>query len=318
MIGNSGISFLGEGDNGVMAVLDEIKKWKEEKNSVILAHYYVADEVQAIADYVGDSYYLSKVATEIDAETIVFCGVSFMGESAKILNPEKTVLMPDATADCAMAHMITPKKIAEMKDQYEDLAVVCYINSTAEIKTYSDVCVTSANAVKIVKALPNQNIFFVPDGNLGRFVKEQVPEKNIMLNDGYCPIHAAMTAEQVVNAKKEHPAAQFCVHPECPKALLDQADYIGSTSGIINYITEQDSKEFIIGTEIGVLYELRKKNPDKIFYTLNSEQICHDMKLVTLEKVLEVLKTGKNEVIVSEEVRRKAMIPLERMLEYGK
>lgn len=302
----------------MMVLTEEIKKLKKEKKAVILAHYYVADEVQEIADYIGDSFYLSKVATEIEADTIVFCGVSFMGESAKILNPEKTVLMPDAKADCAMAHMVDFKKIEEMREKYEDLAVVCYINSTAEIKTYSDVCVTSANAVKIVKNLPNQNIFFIPDGNLGRYVKEQVPEKNVVLNDGYCPIHAAMTAEQVQKAKEEHPNAEFCVHPECTKDLLDQADYIGSTSGIINYVTNSEKEEFIIGTEIGVLYELRKKNPEKKFYTLSEHQICEDMKFVTLEKVLDVLKNGTNEVKVSDEMRQAALKPLERMLELGK
>lgn len=302
----------------MMVLTEEIKKLKKEKNAVILAHYYVADEVQEIADYIGDSFYLSKVATEIEADTIVFCGVSFMGESAKILNPEKTVLMPDAKADCAMAHMVDFKKIEEMREKYEDLAVVCYINSTAEIKTYSDVCVTSANAVKIVKNLPNQNIFFIPDGNLGRYVKEQVPEKNVVLNDGYCPIHAAMTADQVQKAKEEHPNAEFCVHPECTKDLLDQADYIGSTSGIINYVTNSEKEEFIIGTEIGVLYELRKKNPEKKFYTLSEHQICEDMKFVTLEKVLDVLKNGTNEVKVSDEMRQAALKPLERMLELGK
>ncbi len=302
----------------MMVLTEEINKLKKEKNAVILAHYYVSDEVQEIADYIGDSFYLSKVATEIDADTIVFCGVSFMGESAKILNPEKTVLMPDAGADCAMAHMVEIKKIEEMRKKYDDLAVVCYINSTAEIKTYSDVCVTSANAVKIVKNLPNQNIFFIPDGNLGRYVKEQVPEKQVFLNDGYCPIHAAMTPEQVEAAKREHPNAEFCVHPECPKAVLEHADYIGSTSGIINYVAGSKAGEFIIGTEVGVMYELHKNNPDKKFYALGGNPVCGDMKLITLEKVADVLKKGTNEVKVSDEVRQAALRPLERMLELGR
>lgn len=302
----------------MMVLTEEIKQLKKEKNAVILAHYYVSDEVQEIADYIGDSYYLSKVAAESDADVLVFCGVSFMGESAKILNPGKTVLMPDANADCAMAHMVKLEKIEEMRKKYDDLAVVCYINSTAEIKTYSDVCVTSANAVKIVKNLPNQNIFFIPDGNLGRYVKEQLPEKNVILNDGYCPIHAAMTKEQVEKAKEQHKTAEFCVHPECPKEVLEQADYIGSTSGIINYVAESKAEEFIIGTEIGVMYELRKNNPDKKFYTLSGQQICGDMKLVTLEKVRDVLKNGTNEVKVSEEMRQAALKPLERMLELGR
>lgn len=301
-----------------MSLTDEILKLKESKDAVILAHYYVPDEVQAIADYIGDSFYLSKVAKELDAKIIVFCGVSFMGESAKILNPDKMVLMPDMSADCAMAHMVNPDKIKEMKEKYEDLAVVCYINSTAQIKTYSDVCVTSANALKIVRNLPTDNIFFIPDGNLGRYVAEQVPEKNVMLNDGYCPIHAALTKEEVLKAKAKYPNAEFLVHPECTKDLLEEADYIGSTSGIIKYATESDCEEFIIGTEIGVFYELKKQNPNKKFYTINEKQICLDMKSVTLEKVYDVLVNETNQVHVDEEVRKAAMKPLEYMLELSR
>ena len=182
-------------------IIKEIERLKKEKNAVILAHYYVDGKIQAIADYVGDSFYLAKVAKSTDADTIVFCGVKFMGESAKILNPEKVVLMPDMTADCPMAHMVKDGAIERLKAQYDDLAVVCYINSTAALKCKSDVCVTSSNAVKIVKALKNKNIFFIPDENLGRFVKEQVPEKNVILNDGCCPRHKVMTAEQVNTAK---------------------------------------------------------------------------------------------------------------------
>ena len=237
-----------------------------------------------------------------------------MGESAAILNPEKKVLMPDLTADCAMAHMVQLEKIHEMRETYEDLAVVCYINSTAEIKTYSDVCVTSANAVKIVRNLPNQNIFFIPDGNLGRYVAEQVPEKHIIFNDGYCPIHAAMSAEAVKREKEKHPEAKFLVHPECTGDLLKLADYIGSTSGIIDFAAEDDGKEYIIGTESGVLYELKKQNPDKTFYTLTENQICTDMKLITPEKVLQVLKEEINEVKVPEKVRIQAGAPLKKML----
>ena len=301
-----------------MLIADKIKEIKEKKNAVILAHYYVSDEVQEIADYIGDSFYLSKVAKETDAEIIVFCGVSFMGESAAILNPDKKVLMPDMKADCAMAHMVNLDKVSELREKYDDLAVVCYINSTAEIKTYSDVCVTSANAVKVVKNLPNEHIFFIPDGNLGRYVKEQVPEKNVILNDGYCPIHAAMTKEEVWQVKEEHPNAKFLVHPECVKELLDEADYIGSTSGIIDFVSKDDMEEYIIGTEIGVLYELKKRNPDKKFYTLSKQPICADMKFITLEKVLEVLECETNVVAVDEKMRQKALVPLERMLELAR
>ena len=297
-----------------MTTVEEIQKLKKEKNAVILAHYYVRPEVQEIADYIGDSFYLSKVATKLQEKTIVFCGVSFMGESAKILNPEKTVLMPDMTADCPMAHMADVETIRKMRKEYDDLAVVCYINSTAALKEYSDVCVTSANAVKIVKELPNKNIFFIPDGNLGRYVAEQVPEKHIIFNDGYCPIHAAMSAEAVKREKEKHPEAKFLVHPECTGDLLKLADYIGSTSGIIDFAAEDDGKEYIIGTESGVLYELKKQNPDKTFYTLTENQICTDMKLITPEKVLQVLKEEINEVKVPEKVRIQAGAPLEKML----
>lgn len=299
-------------------ITEKIRQLKEQKNAVILAHYYVPDEVQEIADYIGDSFYLSKIAKDTDADIIVFCGVAFMGESAAILNPDKKVLMPDMKADCAMAHMVDINKINELRGKYNDLAVVCYINSTAEIKTHSDVCVTSANAIKVVKNLPNENIYFIPDGNLGRYVKEQLPEKNVILNDGYCPIHAAMTIQEVKAEKEKHPHAKFLVHPECTKELLDQADYIGSTSGIIDYVSQDDSEEYLIGTEIGVFYELKKQNPAKEFYTLQKPPICADMKFVTLEKVLHVLENETNVVTVSEELREKALLPLERMLELAK
>ena len=299
-------------------IAEKIKQLKLQKNAVILAHYYVSDEVQEIADYIGDSFYLSKVAKETEADIIVFCGVSFMGESAAILNPDKRVLMPDMKADCAMAHMVDLDRIAEYKTQYEDLAVVCYINSTAKIKTYSDVCVTSANAVKVVDKLPNKNIFFIPDGNLGRYVKEQLPEKNGILNEGYCPIHAAIRKEDVLDEKAKHPNAKFLVHPECTKELLDLADYIGSTSGIINFVAKDEAEEFIIGTEIGVFYELKKQNPQKKFYTLQKAPVCADMKFITLEKVLDVLEQENHVVVVDDEMRQKALIPLEKMLELAK
>ena len=301
-----------------MSIKKKIEQLKKEKNAILLAHYYVSDEVQEIADYVGDSFYLARKAKETECERIVFCGVSFMGESAAILNPEKKVLMPDMTADCAMAHMVDVKTILKMRETYEDLAVVCYINSTAEIKAHSDVCVTSANAVKIVKKLPNKNIFFVPDRNLGGYVAEQIPEKHIILNDGYCPIHDRMSVTKLKEIRKAHPEAKFLVHPECRKELQKEADYIGSTTGIINFVAADEGEEYIIGTESGVLYELRTKNPGKKFYTLTCDQICTDMKFITLEKILSVLEKDENQITVSEEVRKKALKPLERMLELAK
>lgn len=300
------------------SVKQRIELIKKEKKAVILAHYYVPDSVQEVADYIGDSYYLAKVAKDTDAEVIVFCGVSFMGESAKILNPDKTVLMPDMSADCPMAHMADGETIAAMREKYDDLAVVCYINSTAELKCYSDVCVTSSNAVRIVKALPNKNIFFIPDENLGRFVAQQVPEKNVILNNGFCHVHASVTADNVRAIKEKYPSAPVLAHPECKSAVLEMADYIGSTSGIIDYASESENNEFIICTESGVGYKLREQNPDKKFYFAGAEPFCPNMKLNTLENVLKVLETGENAVEVSDEIREKSLAPLNRMLELGK
>lgn len=299
-------------------ITKEIERLKKEKNAVILAHYYVNDEVQEIADYIGDSYYLAKVARDVEADTIVFCGVEFMGESAKILNPDKTVLMPDMSADCPMAHMADVEKIKEMREKYDDLAVVCYINSTAELKCHSDVCVTSSNAVKIVKALPNKNIFFIPDENLGRHVASQVPEKNIILNNGFCHVHVSVTADNVRAIKEKYPKALVLAHPECKQEVLDEADYIGSTSGIIDFATASDNEEFIICTESGVGYKLREQNPDKKFYFAGTKHFCPNMKLNTVEKVCHVLKTGENEVQVNGEVRNGSLAPLDSMLELAK
>ena len=294
---------------------NQIEQLKKEKNAVILAHYYAPAEVQEIADYVGDSFYLAKIAKQSKADIIVFCGVYFMGESAKILNPDKKVLMPDLIADCAMAHMVADGIIDEMRNKYDDLAVVCYINSTAELKCQSDVCVTSSNAVKIVKSLPNKNIFFIPDKNLGRFVAEQVPEKNIILNDGCCPIHAKITAEQLLAEKENHPEALVLSHPECNADILALSDYTGSTADIIAYARQSNADEFIICTEDGVNYKLITDNPDKKFYFPNPHPCCADMKLNTLEAVLSVLQNEDNEVVVEDSVRTCALLPLERMLE---
>ena len=295
----------------------QIEQLKIEKNAVILAHYYAPAEVQEIADFVGDSFYLAKVVRQSNADIIVFCGVQFMGESAKILNPDKKVLMPDLAADCPMAHMVADGIIEEMRQRYDDLAVVCYINSTAELKCKSDVCVTSSNAVKIVRALPNKNIFFIPDHNLGSFVAKQVPEKNIILNDGCCPIHAKITAVQVLAEKEKHPKAEVLTHPECDASVIALSDYIGSTADIIAYAKKSEKKEFIICTEDGVDYKLLTDNPNKRFYYPNPHPCCADMKLNTLGSVLSVLQKEDKEVIVDDDVRKGALKPLERMLELG-
>lgn len=299
-------------------ILNEIINLKKEKNAVILAHYYAPDEIQSVADYVGDSFYLARLAENIPEDLIVFCGVGFMAESVKIINPEKTVLVPDMSADCAMAHMASVEKIKKLRKEYDDLAVVCYINSTADLKCHSDICVTSSNAVKIVKNLPNKNIFFIPDKNLGGYVAEQVPEKNIILNDGYCPIHAALTVDDLKKTIEEHPMAKVLTHPECEREILEFSDYIGSTADILKYASESEHGEFIICTEDGVGYPLKKNNPDKKFYFAGEQFKCMDMKLNTPEKLLHVLKTGENEIKVSKTKREKALLPLKRMLESAK
>ena len=305
-------------DKRYMNKQEEIKQLKQEKDAVLLAHYYVNEEVQEIADYVGDSFYLSKVASSLNNRTLVFCGVSFMGESGKLLSPEKTVLMPDASADCPMAHMVSKEEINEARKQYEDLAVVCYINSTAEVKTWADVCVTSANAVKIVKNLPNHNILFIPDKNLGRYVQQQVPEKNVMLVKGYCPIHEEINPEEIKALKMTYPNALVLAHPECNAQVLEMADYIGSTSGILNKAKECDADTFIIATEVGVKYELERQNPNKTFYFPATLPICHDMKKITLDKIIEVLKSGKNTADVEKAYVEPAKATLTRMLELAK
>lgn len=299
-------------------LINEIQKLKQEKDAVILAHYYLDDDVQALADYIGDSYYLSEVATTIPQKVIVFCGVSFMGESAKILNPEKTVLLPDPTSDCPMAHMASAENIQKVREEYDDVAVVCYINSTADIKQYADVCVTSANAMRIVRNLPQKNIYFIPDQNLGRFVAKQVPEKHFIFNDGYCPVHVQMTGELVAKAKAEHPGALVLAHPECTPDVLEQADYIGSTSGIIKYVTDSAENQFIIATELGVLYQIRQNCPDKQCFAVIPEQICPDMRKITLEKVASVLRNFDHTVEMDTELSQKAHAPLIKMLELAR
>ena len=301
-----------------MTKQEEILKLKQEKNAVILAHYYVEPEVQAVADYVGDSFYLSKMAQGLDNPVIVFCGVNFMGESGKLLSPEKLVLMPDLKADCPMAHMVTEEEVLKYRREYEDLAVVCYINSTAEIKSWSDVVVTSANAVKVIRNLPNHNILFIPDRNLGTYVGQQVPEKNVMVVNGCCPIHDALSAGELMKLKQAHPGAEILVHPEARQAVRDIADFIGSTSGIIQYATDSENREFIIATEVGVSYELQRRNPGKHFYFPETTPICPDMKTITLDKIIRVLTTGENAISVPQALVPASKRPLERMLELSK
>lgn len=306
------------------SIKEKIKKLKEKNDVVILAHYYVDGDVQEIADYVGDSFFLAKVATTVKQQTILFCGVSFMGESAKILNPQKKVIMADNTADCPMAHMVDIDRIREVRRQYDDVAVVCYVNSTAKIKAESDVCVTSSNAVTIVKKLPNRNIFFIPDNNLAHFVAKQVPDKHFIFNDGFCHVHKSIHSEDVAKAKELHPEALVLAHPECTEDTLALADFIGSTSQIIDYATSSPENVFIICTEMGVFFELMQKNPDKKFYSVGHRQFCPNMKKVRIEKVIEALENIDSDnynieyVNLDEDLRKAAEKPLSRMLELAK
>lgn len=297
---------------------EKIKKLKEEKDAIILAHYYTEPEVQKIADYVGDSYFLSEKARQVKEKVIVMCGVSFMGESVKLLNKDKIVLLPDMSADCPMAHMATVEKIKEMREKYEDLAVVCYVNSTAELKAHSDVCVTSANALKIAERLPNKNIFFIPDQHLARYISTKLPEKNFIFNEGWCPIHNELTEEELLKAKEKYPNAKIAIHPECPIETVELGDYVGSTSGIIKYVTESDVEEFIICTEDGVLYELQEKNPNKKFYLPKEKFQCVGMKKITLDKIINSLETLEPQVHLKDEIITEANKPLENMLEMAK
>ena len=302
----------------VITMRERIEQLKKEKDIVILAHYYVDGEVQEIADLVGDSYFLAKKATEVSQQNILFCGVSFMGESAKILNPGKRVIMADEFADCPMAHMVDIAKIQQVREQYPDVAVVCYVNSTAEIKAYSDVCVTSSNALRVVQSLPNQHIFFIPDNNLGRYISTLVPEKEFIFNDGFCHVHTSIHRENVEEAKKLHPNAPVLTHPECTADVLEISDFIGSTSEILDYATKSDAKEFIICTEMGIFFELEQKNPDKRFYSVGHRQFCPNMKKITLEKVVRAMEEMEPEVTMDEELRVKANAPLVKMLELAK
>ena len=292
--------------------LQLLKKLKAEKDAVILAHYYVNKDIQDIADYIGDSFFLAQKATELKEKTIVMAGVYFMGESVKILNPSKNVLMPDIEADCPMAHMVTVEKIKEVREKYDDLAVVTYINSTAEIKAYSDVCVTSSNATKIVNKLKEKNIFFVPDRNLGDYIKKSLPNKNIILNDGYCPVHDEINIDDIKAYKGK---VKILAHPECRKEVLDLADFIGSTKAIINEAGKY--QDVLVVTEEGIFTELNKRYPNVKFRKLSNRPICNDMKKLNLDKVIEVIENNENQINVSKEIRDKALIPLKRMLELG-
>lgn len=299
-----------------MDVKEEIKKLKKEKNALILAHYYQRDEIQAIADIRGDSLALAQEASKTDADIIVFCGVKFMAETAKIISPDKKVLIPVYEAGCPLAGMATAQDVLKRKKELNNPVVVSYVNTTAEVKSVSDICCTSGNAVNVVKSLKEDRILFVPDRNLGSYVKEQVTEKEVYLWDGYCPVHEAFNIKDLKSLLKQHPDAKVAVHPESPKDIRDDADFIGSTAGIIKYVAESDNQEFIIGTEEGLLFEIKqdKKNRHKKFYVIGTHAICENMKKIDIENLRDALKFEQYEIKLSENILRKAKEPIEKMV----
>lgn len=293
----------------------KILKLKKEKHAVIIVHNYQRDEVQDIADISGDSLALSQAAVSVDAKVIVFCGVDFMAESASILNPEKKVLLPVKEAGCPMADMVNIERLREKKKEYPEAAIISYVNSSAVIKAQSDICCTSSNAIQVVQSLKEyKEVIFIPDKNLGRYVQQRVPDKKIILWEGFCPTHIRVSKEEILETKEKHPGAEVLAHPECNPDVLSVSDHICSTGGMFSYVKSSASKEFIIATECGMLYRLRKDNPDKKFYMPTERLICPTMKLTTLGWVAHSLEAMEHEIRIEGEIRDKAYRALERML----
>ncbi|UCE91806.1 MAG: quinolinate synthase NadA [Methanobacteriota archaeon] len=299
------------------ALQEEILDLKRQKGAVILGHNYQCREVQEVSDFLGDSYGLSVQATKVEADTIVFAGVDFMAESAKILNPRKTVLLPNLKSACPMAAMVDAEALRAFKEENPGVPVVSYVNTTASVKCETDICCTSANAVKIVKSLPDEKIIFVPDSNLGLYVQRYVKDKEILLWPGYCPTHVNITAASLRSLKDEHPGAEVLVHPECTPEVIDLADFAYSTEGIIRHVVSSSKKEFIIGTEANMNHRLRKEAPGKTFHAVE-EAICPSMREITLEDVRDSLLKSQHRIDLSDEIVSKARAPLERMLEAGR
>lgn len=300
-------------------IQDEIIRIKKEKDICILAHSYQSEDILEVADFTGDSYALSVKAAGISNKTIVMCGVRFMAETAKLLSPDKTVYLANPDAGCPMAEQFSKEYIAKLReDEYKDYAVVTYINTTTDLKTVCDVCVTSSSAVKIVKNMPEKDILFIPDCNLGAYVAEKCPEKNIKLLNGGCPVHAAITKEEALEAKAKHPEALLLVHPECKNEVTSLADFAGSTADIMNFAKSSDSKEFIIGTENSIVQHLQIMCPDKKFYAMSKKLICNDMKLTTLSDVYNTITgNGGEEIILSDDTIEKAVKCINKMIELG-
>lgn len=298
-------------------IIKKIKTLKEKNNVLILTHNYQIPDIQDIADFIGDSLDLAMRATKTDAENIVFCGVDFMAESAKILNPEKNVILPDMSAECPMAAMAEVQPLEDMKKKHPDAEVVSYINTTADVKAISDVCCTSSNGTKVVKSVSTKKVIFVPDINLGSYVKRFVKDKEMILWPGMCPTHHKIEKDDILKLKEKYPKAEVLVHPECRPEIIDIADFALSTNGMVNHAKKSKCSEFIIGTEKDMCYRLKKENPNKIFYPIESA-ICPNMKKITLEKVLNSLETLEPKVELSDEIMKKAKKPLQKMMDIGR
>ncbi len=296
---------------------DRIKELKEERNAIILAHNYQIGEVQDIADYKGDSLGLSQKAAKSDADVIVFCGVDFMAESAAILCPDKTVLLPELSAKCPMAAMITAESLRAEKEKHPDAVVVCYVNTTAEVKAESDICCTSANAIKVVNSLDDNEIIFVPDKNLALYVAAHT-DKKIIPWEGYCPSHHFIQRSDVLTVKARRSEAEILVHPECKPEVIELSDKVLSTDGMIKYVKKSKAKEFIIGSETGILYRLRKENPDKRFYPASDRAVCPGMKVNTLDAIVKSLENMEHKIIMPEDIRVRSKQALDRMLKVGR
>ncbi len=297
-------------------LISKILSLKRDRQAVILAHNYQPGEVQDIADFVGDSLELSQNAAKTQARVIVFCGVHFMAETASILCPDKVILLPDQNAGCSMADMITAEELRKRKRELPDATVVCYVNSTAEVKAESDICCTSANAVRVVASLDSEQILFVPDKYLGHYASTKT-KKKITLWPGFCPAHVRILPEHIIQLKEDYPQAKVVVHPECRPEVITLADEVLSTGGMCRYARREDISQMIVGTEIGIIYRLKKENPEKGFIPASEQAVCPDMKLITLEKVLRSLEAMAPEVKVPEEIRLKAKVAVDRMLEVG-
>jgi len=292
---------------------ERLLQLKKERNAIILAHYYQRDEIQEVADFRGDSFLLAQKAATTDADVIVFCGVHFMGESAKILAPDKIVLVPDERAGCPMADMVNPAGLRAMKAKYPNAKVVTYINSSAEVKAETDICCTSANAVKVVNSVDSDEVIWCPDKNLGHYVAQHT-DKKMIIWEGYCNTHDMLTIKDVAEMRAKYPNAQFVVHPECRPDVVEMADFVGSTTAILKYCRESDHQEFIIGTEDGTGYQLRKDSPHKTFHFASRFLVCPNMKVNNLKKVVRALETMQPQIYVPEDVAERARLSLERML----